>query len=683
MNVRTFFIALSLIVSINLQAKDAVWFNGTGAVSYTTQEALSPVVETALHMFADDMQALTGQKAVRKSNGSIQIYQLDKLNDKEFTKLSKGNYPINQIITKSDAYYIGNRNGRVVIIGSNARGTAYGLLELSHMAGVSAWTWWDDVKPERKRFLSLRNGYATIQVPRVEYRGIALSDADIRHRPYDYEDVFRLMLRLKANTIWPESQHDLSAALVEKYDLHVGSSPSRPLLQTAKKTKGHKAKKDGGIAINLQDDGFGYLLPPQELHKGQEGGLYYHLSQGDNTWYSTIQPGLVHTQLEAAVKLRCTKMWVAELHSPKTAAYALQLFMDMAWNPAAVTDVQSHLALWLQEQLGSTAARNTLPLMKQFYHLTGIRKPEYMDTELFAADEFGNELERYIKDYENLKRAVGQAEKSVSPNRKDAFFALIKYPVCTAAAVATKELQAQEARHIARPQSFHHDEEALSSAVRSWNAWQEILALAKQYDNMADGKWKGVLNTETNSTIFGPPNLPDKLSAKEIKEYSNSNEVVYSRLDTDKSVVKNATDYRIISQGAEQIPFLGHSTKAVKLPPYGFATYNFYGERGTGAVLRVALIPTHPLEGNELKVSVSVDGDSPTELSINLKKGSKEWKEAVKRGQAVASLRYYRIPRGSHKLTIRAQGEGVIIDQWMIDYDVDRLFYMFPVNSAK
>src|SRR5688572_27241050 len=38
----------------------------------------------------------------------------------------------------------------VVIVGSDKRGTTYGIYDLSEQIGVSPWYWWQDVVPERK-----------------------------------------------------------------------------------------------------------------------------------------------------------------------------------------------------------------------------------------------------------------------------------------------------------------------------------------------------------------------------------------------------------------------------------------------------------------------------------------------------------------------------------------------------
>ena len=83
-----------------------------------------------------------------------------------------------ELLTKMDAFCVAERNGKIYAIGNNGRGTAYALLELSRMAGVSPWVWWGDNVPERKEQLSIKEGFTSMQCPSVERRGIFINDED-------------------------------------------------------------------------------------------------------------------------------------------------------------------------------------------------------------------------------------------------------------------------------------------------------------------------------------------------------------------------------------------------------------------------------------------------------------------------------------------------------------------------
>ncbi len=66
----------------------------------------------------------------------------------------------------------------LVIAGSDRRGTAFGVYELSQAIGVSPWHWWADVVPEKKSELHVAAGTHRFGPPSVKYRGIFINDED-------------------------------------------------------------------------------------------------------------------------------------------------------------------------------------------------------------------------------------------------------------------------------------------------------------------------------------------------------------------------------------------------------------------------------------------------------------------------------------------------------------------------
>ena len=102
----------------------------------------------------------------------------------------------------------------LVIAGSDKRGTIFGLYTLSEQIGVSPWHWWADVPVQRHPTLVIPDGTRVQDAPVVRYRGIFLNDeapalsgwakekfGGFNHR--FYEKVFELLLRMRANYIWP------------------------------------------------------------------------------------------------------------------------------------------------------------------------------------------------------------------------------------------------------------------------------------------------------------------------------------------------------------------------------------------------------------------------------------------------------------------------------------------------
>ncbi len=609
MKTRILFTLFASLSALSTIAKEVVWFNGRQGVSYQFYGKRSPVIDMALDLFCDDMHQLTGKRAESHDEGTIEIFELDKLKDKDFIQLQKRKIPIERIIAKEDAFYIGCQGKNVVVVGSDTYGTAYGILELSRLAGVSPWTDWNDARPARKHYLALKSDFYTVQWPSVEKRGFYVDNSK-----FDQKSLTQLLLRLRGNTL-----------------LH------KP-----------PTTRDGTKVMQLPE-----------------------------RWLPSTQPGFIYCEMRQAYRHGATHEWIMHLNNPKVDAYQLSLFMDMAWNINRVgeSNIQSHYGEWLAAMFGEHAGARLLPVMTEYYHLVGIRKPEQMNVE-FAADAFGNELERYIDNYKDVASALKPVEKLIPEHLQDAYFATIKYPVYAAWAMATKQLQALEARHIGRPESFLHDSEALQSAVRSWKAHEEILQLTSYYnDNLARGKWKGTLDIDDNPLILGEPQFPKKITKKEIEKHGRPDPIHFS-LDTDNALVKNAADYRKAPQGSKAIQMLGHSMRAIAIPQGGSLSFSFYSEWEADAVIRIAVIPT----SGDRRFRVKVDGNIYDFTDTTDPKSAQGTADA-ERGQAVRSLKVH-LTRNSHSIDIQAVGDDVIVDQVMVDYNPYRIFYMFPIAPA-
>lgn len=716
------FLFLFSLIPFAAKGGNVTWHEG-GAVTYTLQDKTSPVVTKAAALFEDDMKALTGRRCHTSGQGEVAVYQLDMASNKELKTLEMAHVPLLKFITRTDAFWIGVRGKQIIIVGSNGRGAAYGLLELSRMSGISPWKWWGDIVPRQRQRLEIDEHLDKIEAPSVEYRGINIDDtqwssapwartylgeqsADGRLGPAYYHKLFELMLRLRANTIsagWDRKASDFldvkgNRELADSFSIVV-ATPHQANAVTL-----HERKKPVNISLLWADDGYGYMLSRADADgkHAPHGAALYHLSyQGqphDYLWLCTTQPGLVCSEMQTAYARGADRLWMVTIHDPKVAAYQLNLFMDMAWNIHAVTPatVQRHMQNWLDMQFGEQVGARLMKPLTAFCRLSAIRRPEFMgwneapargvnplfsaenkvnNTE-FSAEEFGNELERYLNEYDSLSRSVMEIEDVVPKDLMDAYFTMVEYPVMSAAAMATKTLQAQEARHIGRPVSFHHDREALEPAVRSVLAFKELNRLTAIYNTISKRKWFGLMNMQPrNLPVFGTPLLPDTLSPEEIEKYGHQQPIA-AKLDGENCIVRSGCDFFEGTRGWEELDMLGHSLKAVKIQQGGLLTYQFSADEGT-AELRLALIPTHGRRGVPMTLSVSIDGAAPDTLQVTNAVGTETWKQGVLRGQIV--VRHgIQLSAGTHNLTIRALNEPVILDQWMIDYNKDRRFYVFP-----
>ena len=136
----------------------------------------------------------------------------------------------------------------LVIAGSDRRGTTYGVYDLSAAIGVSPWYWWADVPVRQRRDLFVLPGRHSQGPPAVRYRGFFINDeapalsgwvqetfGGFNHR--FYEKVFELLLRLKANYLWPAmwqphaiyADDSLSGPLADEYGIVLGTSHHEPM----------------------------------------------------------------------------------------------------------------------------------------------------------------------------------------------------------------------------------------------------------------------------------------------------------------------------------------------------------------------------------------------------------------------------------------------------------------------
>ena len=155
----------------------------------------------------------------------------------------------------------------LVIAGSDKRGTIFGIYEVSRQIGVSPWYWWADVPVSHKDALYALPGKYVQGSPSVKYRGIFLNDeapdlsnwirfkygtvprcenppvpANVANYGHEfYTRLFELMLRLKANYLWPAMWNNafneddtLNPKLADEYGIVMGNSHQEPMLRAQK-----------------------------------------------------------------------------------------------------------------------------------------------------------------------------------------------------------------------------------------------------------------------------------------------------------------------------------------------------------------------------------------------------------------------------------------------------------------
>lgn len=223
------------------------------------------VVKKAAKLFSDDVQLVTGQgiqvgttesKLVRNSIivGTLGHNELiDKLVTKKKLNVSLLKERWESYLVEIVHNPFPGVNKALIVVGSDRRGTAYGLFSISELIGVSPWYWWADAPVAKYNELNIKVDKFVSKEPTVKYRGIFINDEDWgllrwakktfeKERgnigPKTYAKVCELLLRLKANYLCP-AMHEASTAfnkipenklVADSFAIVMGSVHCEPLL---------------------------------------------------------------------------------------------------------------------------------------------------------------------------------------------------------------------------------------------------------------------------------------------------------------------------------------------------------------------------------------------------------------------------------------------------------------------
>ena len=243
---------LLIVVPLCVQGRSFKVRNAT--VSYSQDEPKQ--VLRAINDLRIDIERVTGagKDGVRNEGGQIVV---GTYGSKTIEKLiAKGLLKEQDLMGKWESYVITVTNEpepRLVIAGSDKRGTIYGIYEVSQRIGVTPWYWWADVPVRQNPQATIDCDYYASGEPTVRYRGIFINDEDWGLKPWaasnyerelgdigpkTYARVCELLLRLKANMLAPAMHsctgafysHPQSKVVCDSFGIIITTSHCEPLL---------------------------------------------------------------------------------------------------------------------------------------------------------------------------------------------------------------------------------------------------------------------------------------------------------------------------------------------------------------------------------------------------------------------------------------------------------------------
>ena len=761
------------LASWTCSATDFIWKTGNKMrVACAPDE--EPVVHVALDLLNRDCEAVLSQSfSVNETEGDIYVGTWGKSTLVKQVAEREG-IDLSCLNEHAEAFLIKVlKNGKLLVAGSDKRGTAYGVLELSRMLGVSPWEWWADVVPDKKREFRIAAGFTKTDYPLVPYRGIFINDEDWGLMPWSYTNyepsgvkgqigpktharIFELLLRLRANTFWP-AMHECSVPffftegnkeMADKYAIYLGTSHCEPMMRNTNGewrkvgkgeynyltnrenvlsfweervkllrhsddiyTLGMRGVHDSGmlgaktvedqkkaltqiiedqrkllaeykgevtevpqvlipykevldvyeaglevsedVTLMWCDDNYGYITHfPTEEEAARPGGngIYYHVSYWgrphDYLWLSTASPYLIYQQMKTAYDKGIRKMWILNVGDIKPAEYQTELFMDMAWNIHRVEEegVTRHLGNFLAREFGAQASARLLPMMQEHYRLAHIRKPEFMGNtrteekdpkykvvcDLPWSEAF---IRGRLQAYQALEDQAEVWGRRMPEARRDAYYQLVQYPVQGAAEMNKKCLYAQLARH------------GKADWKQSGAAFDSIVSLTRRYNTP---KWKGIMDYKPrNLAVFLPiPQTQAEASLPSDRPY------LYKW-----NALEATGGTPVVYEG------LGYESMAAGIAKGESLAFSFDACPSDSVEIELRFVPTHPVDGKDLRIRVEVDGKQSDVISYLTYGRSEEWKQGRLSNQILRRVSFPVASGTPHKVSVKALDEGVVLDQ--------------------
>lgn len=533
----------------------------------------------------------------------------------------------------------------LVIAGSDKRGTIYAVYELSEQMGVSPWHFWGDVPSQRHARLFVSAGPHVQGPPAVKYRGIFINDeapalTEWVRATYGevpgrrgvanygrgfYTNVFEVMLRLRANYLWPAMWSNAfneddpeNPRLADEYGIVMGTSHQEPMLRAQQEwdrgprrqhglwdfnktnqrpallqfwregvrrnkdfesiiTMGLRAENDSGdpvgkesteeiirlqrqilaeevnpdpaqipqmwclykevmgyyndglrvpddITLLWAEDNWGNVrrLPTaEERHRRGGAGIYYHFDYHGGPrsyqWINTSPIPKVWDQMSLAGQYGADRIWIVNVgHFNKGGEFPIEFFLHLAWDTKrwGADELDEFTRLWAAREFGAKYAPEIAQLITTYTRFNGRRKPELLEPKTYSLLHY-REFETVVADYEALALRAQKVHDQLPPERRDAFYGFVLYPVKACAQL--------NAMYLAAAKNAHYAQQGRASAndfARQTRAlFSSQTNLVDHYNRIyAGGKWNHFMDQAyIGYTEWNPPRQ-NNLNAIKLRE---------------------------------------------------------------------------------------------------------------------------------------------------------------------
>jgi hypothetical protein len=523
----------------------------------------------------------------------------------------------------------------LVIAGSDRRGAIFGAYDISELIGVSPWYWWADVTPLHRDVVTVDGAPRQQGEPSIKYRGIFINDEENfsawstqfdpgkKVGPEVYKKIFELLLRLKANLLWPAikavsdpfNKYPENGANADAYGIITSSSfanvkewnawagahkvdgvnptydysvhekivydfwdsmvtpnakyersysvgmrgmndtamlsvdkpsiPERvdllgqilldqqkifaarvpaalsPPLQTFMPYKetldlyNEGLEVPDNVTLLWPEDNHGYVrqVPSAaERERGGGSGIYYHISywgppNQSYLWLNSTPLTLVREELQKGIDTGSSHFLMLNVGDIKPAEIGLEFAMRFAYRAGDYgdTNVATFLEKLAARDFSPEHAADIADIVMRYFQINIARRPEFMKKGIYSLTSYGDEGHRRWGELNDLLKRAEAISKKLPPERVDAFYEMVLFPLRASKLTLQKFVAADTADLYAaqgRRRSVKKRQESAASAHAA------VVAELEYYNTeLAGGKWNKIMNP-FNPNMPGIGGLP-------------------------------------------------------------------------------------------------------------------------------------------------------------------------------
>lgn len=689
-------------------------------------------VKWAVQSLADDFQRVTGRRAPITKNPKTATIIIGTVGREGFIERYLSAEDLESLQGAREKYLLkASGDGKVIIAGSDKRGTTYGIYALSAAIGVSPWYWWADVPSVQRDKIYILNGSYTEGEPKVYYRGIFLNDEAPAltgwvnentdgYKSGFYRRVFELLLRLKGNFMWPamwdaafydddplnmyyademgiimSTSHHEPCARAQKEWHRYGSGPwdynknrkeltkfwrvgiermkdTEDVVTIGMRGDGDMAMEEGtnialleriirdqrkliadvtgkpasetpqvwalykevqdyydkgmrvpdDVTLLLCDDNWGNVrkLPAMDATPRSGGyGMYYHFDYvggpRNYKWLNCNQIERIWEQMNLCYQYGVRKLWVVNVGDLKPMEYPIQFFLDMAWDPEAITpeNIFDHTLKFAEDQFPGSDAEEIAEILSLYGKYARRVTPELLNAKTYSFDY--DEWPRMVNEWNTLELRALRVLQTLDPRWEDAYYELVLFPIQAIQNVYEMYYSVAMNQKAKAPQEINYWADRVEHLYK-----RDSLLCAFYNHELADGKWNHMMDqNHIGYTYWQEPRrqvMPKTVRSEE--------EPYLCHLESDGYVSIEAINSSDLSGGVVIMPQLGKTEGALTVLPATehnedeYAEFEIQTTSSGKAETSFYLSPTLNFNaGKGLRYAVSVDGGQEQIVNFN------------------------------------------------------------------